>query len=153
MIFVESRYTSMHHNHLRQTIAPVLEVRAARSAGSTHKSATMTASWVLYWIRPTAHLQQTPVSMDEGVHRALVRWLSVSPLRVPSLPCNGRQYPDHYRTTGQCTGRTRADLSSPHGRATGCHLAGVSQSDGLAPDPARRRTRGLGCHFCRAPGS
>jgi hypothetical protein len=36
-------------------------------------------------VRPTAHLQQTPVSMDERVRHALVRGLSVVPLLVPAV--------------------------------------------------------------------
>src|SRR5262245_58650023 len=100
MIFVASRYHSMHHYHLRPTIAPVLGPLAAHSACSMHKSVTMTASCVLYWIRPTAILRQTSVSRDEGGHRALVRYLSVSPLLLPACPCGGRQYTDHYRTAG-----------------------------------------------------
>jgi hypothetical protein len=39
------------------------------------------------WVRPTANLQQMPVSMDEGLCHALVRCLSVVPLLVTAAAC------------------------------------------------------------------
>src|SRR3989442_8388502 len=116
---------------------------AAHDAGDPHKSATMTLSCAIYQVGPIAHCQQTPVGMYEGVRHALVRCLSVAPLLVPAFPRRGRQYTDHYCTTGQCTGWTKADIPGTHGRTTGCHLPGGSQSVGLAPDPARRWARRL----------